>query len=441
MSRQEREILAIGAGPGNLGLAVALEELAPKELAGDTLIVEQHDNVLWQRGMLLPWTQSQVSFLKDLVTLRNPCSRFSFISYLHSVGRLDEFINLGSFLPYRMEISGYLSWVCGSLRHVRVEFGRRCVSVALREAHDGRVTGWLVRFADGGEIVCRTLVVGAGRDPNVPVELSLLPRRRVIHSTEFAARVAELDPDPPRRVVVIGGAQSAAEMLWAAHQRFPRAHCAIVMRSIGLNNYQSSKFTNELFYPSFVDEFYAARPEARDQLLREMHRTNYSGLAPQLLDALYREMYLERLTGTERLQMVTMTDVTDAAMDGEEVVLTLVDRKSGRARQLRCDVVLLGTGFVNRMPKLVRDLAAAVDLDEVTVDRNYRMSLPDRVAADCYLQGVNEATHGIADSLLSVLAMRAGEIVSDLLARRHPPGLHQPGSQQPAPATAGALEP
>ena len=441
MSRQEREILAIGAGPGNLGLAVALEELAPKELAGDTLIVEQHDNVLWQRGMLLPWTQSQVSFLKDLVTLRNPCSRFSFISYLHSVGRLDEFVNLGSFLPYRMEISGYLSWVCGSLRHVRVEFGHRCVSVALREAHDGRVTGWLVRFADGGEIVCRTLVIGAGRDANVPVEFALLPRRRVIHSTEFAARVAEFDPDPPRRVVVIGGAQSAAEMLWTAHQRFPRAHCAIVMRSIGLNNYQSSKFTNELFYPSFVDEFYAARPEARDQLLREMHRTNYSGLAPQLLDALYREMYLERLTGTERLQMVTMTDVTDAAMDGDEVVLTLVDRKSGRVRQLRCDVVLLGTGFVNRMPKLVRDLAAAVGVDEVTVDRNYRMSLPDWVAADCYLQGVNEATHGIADSLLSVLAMRASEIVSDLLARRHPPGPHQPGSQQPAPATAGALEP
>ena len=73
------ELLAIGAGPANLALAVALEELAP-ELAARTLIVEQHPDIAWQRGMLLPWAQSQVSFLKDLVTLRNPRSAFTFVN-------------------------------------------------------------------------------------------------------------------------------------------------------------------------------------------------------------------------------------------------------------------------------------------------------------------------------------------------------------------------
>jgi L-ornithine N5-oxygenase len=46
------------------------------------------------------------------------------------------------------------------------------------------------------------------------------------------------------------------------------------------------------------------------------------------------------------------------------------------------------------------------------------MRVPETVTAGCYLQGVNEATHGIADSLLSVLAARSGEIVADLSARR-----------------------
>ena len=78
MNRLEVEILAIGAGPGNLALAVALEELAP-ELARETVIVEQYEEVVWQRGMLLPWSQSQVSYLKDLVTLRNPQSKLSLI--------------------------------------------------------------------------------------------------------------------------------------------------------------------------------------------------------------------------------------------------------------------------------------------------------------------------------------------------------------------------
>ncbi|GGO10722.1 lysine/ornithine N-monooxygenase [Microbispora rosea subsp. aerata] len=427
MDRQEVEILAIGAGPANLALAVAVEELAGPELAAQTLIIEQHDDILWQRGMLLPWTQSQVSFLKDLVTLRNPRSEFSFLNYLHSIGRLDEFINLGSFTPYRLEISGYLQWVAESLRDVRIEYGKRCVSVDPVVSDDGGVHHWSVRTADGGQIICRTLVIGTGRDPHIPTEFGALPRNRIIHSTEYASRATALDPDGAHRILVVGGAQSAAEMFWAAYQGFPNAQVTMVMRSIGLNTYESSKFTNELFYPSFVDEFHAALPEAKEQLLREMHRTNYAGLAPGMLETLYREMYQQRLLGVERLHMITMTEVTGARLDGDEVVVSLTDRKTRRTRELRCDVVLLGTGFVRDMPKLIRELAAAAGVSGATVDRNYRMNLPPSYTAGCYLQGVNEATHGIADSLLSVLAIRAQEIVYDLLAHRKP---------APAPALA-----
>ena len=44
--------------------------------------------------------------------------------------------------------------------------------------------------------------------------------------------------------------------------------------------------------------------------------------------------------------------------------------------------------------------------------------MPGAAEAACYLQGMNEATHGIADSLLSVLAHRSQEITADLLAHR-----------------------
>ncbi|GAA2894917.1 lysine N(6)-hydroxylase/L-ornithine N(5)-oxygenase family protein [Streptosporangium fragile] len=413
MKHQEAELLALGAGPSNLALAVALEELEP-ELATRTLIVEQHENVAWQRGMLLPWTQSQVSFLKDLVTLRNPQSRFSFVNYLHSVGRLHEFVNLGSFTPYRMEISNYLLWVAESLTRVRIQYGRRCVAVDPVLSPGGRIERWTVRLADGSTISCRTLMIGAGRDPHVPEVFGTLPRERVIHSTEYSRGIARLDHDAPHRVVVIGGAQSAAEMLWATHQSMPNARCTMVMRSIGLNGYESSKFTNELFYASFVDEFYRSGPEARRQLLGEMHRTNYAGLSPGMLETLYRQIYLERLTGQERIRMITMADVSAARTEGDEIVLTLTDRKSGRRDELRCDVLLLGTGFDRRMPSLVRGLAAKAGLDEIDVGRFYKLALPAGSDAACYLQGVNEDTHGIADSLLSTLANRAEEIVGDL---------------------------
>ncbi|MER5643178.1 SidA/IucD/PvdA family monooxygenase [Streptosporangium sp. NPDC002524] len=413
MKHQEVELLALGAGPSNLALAVALEELAP-ELATETLIIEQHENVVWQRGMLLPWTQSQVSFLKDLVTLRNPQSRFSFVNHLHSVGRLSEFVNLGSFTPYRMEISNYLLWVAESLAQVRIEYDRRCVAVEPVLTDDGGVESWIVRLADGSTIGCRTLVVGAGRDAHVPEVFDTLPRERIIHSTEYSRKIAGLDHDAPHRVAVIGGAQSAAEMLWATHQNMPNARCTMVMRSIGLNGYESSKFTNELFYASFVDEFHRSRPDARRQLLGEMHRTNYAGLSPGLLENLYRQIYLERLTGQERIQMITMAEIAGARLEGDEIVLTLQDRKSGGYDELPCDVLLLGTGFDRRMPGLIRDLAARAGLGEIGVDRFYKLTLPAGSGASCYLQGVNEDTHGIADSLLSTLANRAEEIVDDI---------------------------
>jgi L-ornithine N5-oxygenase len=72
---------------------------------------------------------------------------------------------------------------------------------------------------------------------------------------------------------------------------------------------------------------------------------------------------------------------------------------------------------------MVRELAASVLLEEIAVTRNYRLQLPPTVQAGCYLQGVNEATHGMSDSLLSVLAVRSAEIVGDLLAHQQTPQL------------------
>jgi L-ornithine N5-oxygenase len=416
VNHRDVEVLAIGAGPSNLALAVALEELAP-DLAARALVVEQHDSVMWQRGMLLPWARSQVSFLKDLVTLRDPRSEFTFLNYLHTVGRLDQFVNLGTFQPYRTEVSDYLRWVAGSLTKVRIEYGRRVVAVE-PVWNDGSLGGWRTSFADGSALVCRHLVVGVGREPRVPDVFRALPGEHVVHSSRFQERIDRLDPSAVHRFAVVGGAQSAGEMLWETYQRFPRAECVMVTRSIGLKSYEHSRFANELYYPSFTGDFHAGAPEFRARTLDEMRRTNYSALDPELLNALYDELYRLRLSGSSRMRIVPMTDVVGAGTDGAGVVLTLADRRNGDETELPCDLVLLGTGFREEMPPLVRRMAEAVSREPVAVDRYYRMALPPSATATCHLQGVNEATHGIADSLLSVLGVRGEEIVTDLLKAR-----------------------
>jgi L-ornithine N5-oxygenase len=359
-----------------------------------------------------------VSCLKDLVTLRNPRSEFTFINYLHASGRLDQFVNLDTLRPYRIEISDYLNWVAASLKRVRIEYGCRCVDIQPVCCADVGIDGWQVHLADDTAIRCRDLVIGSGRDARIPRVFTGLPGPQVLHSSEYCAYPSQQDPWLPQRIAVVGGAQSAVELLWASHLRYPLAECTLITRSIALQSYEHSKFANEVYFPSFVDEFFAAPAHTRRQVLAEMHRTNYGAADPEILDTLYRQIYLERVTGSDRLRLRTMTEVVDARLDDDRVELGLVDRRTGVEERLLFDQVLLGTGYTNDMPALVRGLIDAVGMDEITVDRNYRLTMPWRDdAASVYLQGVNEATHGIADSLLSILAVRAGEITMDLTNR------------------------
>jgi L-ornithine N5-oxygenase len=409
----------IGAGPANLALAIAIEESGALQMADSTLMLEQYPDVKWQRSLLLPWARSQVSFLKDLVTLRNPQSRFSFLNYLYEQGQLDEFVNLSTFNPYRWQLSAYQQWVADNLEHVRIRFNARTERIDPRYAEDGSINGWTATLSNGDTVNCRDLVIGIGRDAHIPEVFRDLPVDRVVHSSQYSARVAQLAPDQPLlRPVVIGGAQSAAEMFMALHQDIPDCEPTMVVRSIGLQDYQTSKFVNELFFPSFVDEFYDMTPETRMQVLDEMHVTNYAGLAPPFLDELYWMLYQQKMLGQQRSVMRHMTEVVGARMDHDKIVLDLRDRKTGKIEPLRCDMVFLGTGYDSRMPAMVRDLADRVGLADINVSRRYRVDLTDSAWSAIYLQGVNEQTHGIADSLISVLAHRSRDITEDLLDRR-----------------------
>jgi L-ornithine N5-oxygenase len=391
------------------------------------MILEQYEDVKWQRNLLLPWTRSQVSYVKDLVTLRNPRSRFSFLNFLHERGELDQFVNLSTFNPFRWQLSAYQQWVADTLEHVHVRYGVRAERILPIHAEDGTMLGFAVPLANGDTILCRDLVFGAGRDPNVPAVFRDLPAGRVVHSTRYSGRIGEaLDlarPGRPLRPVVVGGAQSAAEMFMALHQDAPGSSPTMLLRSIGLKDYQTSRFVNELFYPSFVDDFFAMSDDVRAKVLDEMHLTNYAGLAPPFLEEIYTMIYRQKMLGQPVSTIRGLTEITGASMEslpggGAEVVLDVRDLKYDSVEQVRCDALFLGTGFDPRMPAMIRHLAELIELPEVTVTRRYRVDLGADTHGALYLQGVNEATHGISDSLISVLAQRSADIAADMLERR-----------------------
>ena len=77
------DIIGIGFGPANLSLAIALRDAMGDGPPRPSLrFIERQERFGWHRAMMLPGADMQISFVKDLVSLRDPTSPFSFLNYV-----------------------------------------------------------------------------------------------------------------------------------------------------------------------------------------------------------------------------------------------------------------------------------------------------------------------------------------------------------------------
>ncbi|AUS80719.1 L-lysine 6-monooxygenase [Actinoalloteichus sp. AHMU CJ021] len=424
---QVSDVVGVGFGPSNLALAVAIaehNETAPPKTRLRAQFLERQPVFGWHRGMLLPDTTLQVSFLKDLVTLRNPRSSFGFVSYLHDRNRLVDFVNHQSFFPSRREYHDYLEWVAGRFTG-SVHYGHEVVDVLpVNEGPD--VVAFDVVAAHGGvgatrRVRTRNVVLAPGLEPVLPQGIT--PSDRVWHSSELLHRldgVRELLPSRPR-FVVVGAGQSAAEVMAHLHDAFPTATVRSVCSRYGFAPADDSPFVNQLFDPAGVDEFFEAALPARENLLRTHAGTNYSAVDGGLINELYRRSYQERVAGEPRLLFERLSRVVATEEGDDEVSVAVRSLADGRVTNRRCDVVVLATGYRPRDAlRPLGELAALCKLDAngwPRVERDYRITTTETVRAGIYLQGGTEHSHGLSSTLLSNLAVRSGEITRALVSR------------------------
>src|SRR5690242_29241 len=126
MEHFDADVIGIGFGPSNIALAIALEELYPEITV---LFLEGRDTPGWQPGMLLSGSDIQHHPVRDLVTPRNPRSRYGFLNYLHEEGRLFDFLNLNLPYPLRKDYARYVAWAARQFDD-RVRYGHGVTGVA-----------------------------------------------------------------------------------------------------------------------------------------------------------------------------------------------------------------------------------------------------------------------------------------------------------------------
>ncbi|KAI0831322.1 lysine/ornithine N-monooxygenase [Trametes gibbosa] len=529
------DVIGLGFGPANVAIAGAIvEKWGPSENTPEhaslqqVLFIEKQPEFRWHPGMLLPNSRMQISFLKDLATLRSPQSPITFLAYLHSQGRLINFINRGSFTPTRKEYSDYLSWAADFVqkRGVQVRYGEEVVGVA---RHDDGTVEVRSRNVDTGEEFSRkskNIILSPGGTPKFPPALSVLaPHPRIIHSAYYLSAVDKFfasisQSSKPLRIAVIGAGQSSTEVLLDLYTRLNsrtvpsdcKHELEMIFRKGSLKPSDDTPFSNEIFDPESTDMMFGL-PSQRDRhaVLREYNPTNYSVVNMRTIDSLYEVMYHQKLlddikTRTGRAEDSDRTRITlrpytsiyaaeTASADhvepsiAESVRLTLHGIHTRAVSQSSYDAVFCGTGYdrdswmrliassnladylgvkstnielvadsepLDQGPLLlfadVEDagvispvssrstdgfstpptpatphsqhskLNLETQVSKVRISRSYRLlasqaSKSHTEAADeprIYLQGCTQSTHGLSESLLSILGVRAGLVVDEL---------------------------
>ncbi|MEQ4718032.1 SidA/IucD/PvdA family monooxygenase [Nonomuraea sp. B19D2] len=414
------DIAGVGFGPANLALAIALDEMDSAGRAVTARFFEAQERFGWHRGMLIEGATMQVPFLKDLVTMRNPTSRFSFLSFLHTRGRIVDFANTKTFFPLRTEFHEYLAWAAEQFEN--------CVSyqsevVGIRSATGpGDVEAVDVSVRVGGRDGtprthrARNVVIAAGGRPRMPEGLP--ESERIWHSSRLLDGAQAIAGSEPSSFVVLGSGQSAAEAVDYLHREFADAQVHSVHSRYGYSVADDSAFTNAIFNPEAVDHHFAASESVRRSLHAYHANTNYSVVDEGLISRLYQTSYLESVTGRRRLHFHKVSRLVEVTHAGDRLRVVIEFLPDGSTTTIEADALVCATGYLRADPgSLLGDLLPRCRRDgqgRLLLDRNRRVATDESVKCGIYVLGYGEHSHGLSETLLSLTAVRAGELAEVL---------------------------
>lgn len=236
------DIISVGFGPAALSIAIAMHD---RGLQPRVLFLEKQSEFGWHTGMLLPGTKMQISFIKDLATVRNPRSHFTFLNYLHQKDRLVHFTNLSTHTPFREEFNDYMKW-CASHFNDWVQYGREVVGVVpVRPqgpswpVESFKVVSRDTKSGQVREMSAKHVVVASGREPAVPTGLSLESENlsnTLVHSSAYLNVVPNSfrKTTEPYRFAVVGAGQSAVEIAEDLSGKYPNSKVSLITRGSAL---------------------------------------------------------------------------------------------------------------------------------------------------------------------------------------------------------------
>lgn len=407
MTEQPLDLAGIGIGPFNLSLAAQLD--AVDDL--DAQFFDRAPAFDWHPGMMLPDVALQTSFLKDLVTAVNPTSPWSFLAYLVAQKRFYEFLNAEFEAVPRQEFAQYLAWVAARLDSLH--FGTTIEAVRF-EDRSFRLEGART------DIHARNLALGIGLQPNLPFFAQKLDARDHVHSAQAAPI---LERTAGRRVAVIGGGQSGAEIVLALLNRGTDAPASVdwISRRPNFQPIDATPFTNELFTPGYVERFHEL-PDPRRRSTVARQKLAGDGISASTLQAIYRRLYVLRHLAGQPIaaRLMPHREVLDVERASGGYRLLMRNGFDGRIEVSHAELVVLATGYRYALPSCLDPIRARLVLDaegRPEIGADFSVAWDGPAAHRIFVLNAGLLSHGIAEPQLSLMAWRSGVIVNALAGR------------------------
>ncbi|MFB6222790.1 MAG: lysine N(6)-hydroxylase/L-ornithine N(5)-oxygenase family protein [Haloarcula sp.] len=413
-SDRVHDVVGVGLGPFNLGLAALLDGV---EETVDAVFLEREPDFDWHEGMLLEGTTLEVPFLADLVTLADPTNPHSYLNYLRETGRIYEFYFYETFQTPRREYNDYLGWVSESLDSCR--FSREVTEVRWNDEHEHYVV--VARHpetTDQFEYRAENLALGIGSRPQIPEPLQGQPEKDVFHTAHYRYnRERVMDAES---VTVVGSGQSAAEVFQDLLERQRDADYRLdwLTRSDGFFPMEYSKLGLQHFTPEYEQYVYDLPQAVKDDLIPNQDLL-YKGVDPgtsaEIYDLLYRRSIGDR---DPDVGLFAMTEVRDIADTGDAYALDCQQWQTEESFVHESEVVILGTGYERPMPDFLEPLEAAIswdDKDRFEVTEDHRLDID--VTGDIFLQNAELHTHGVGVPDLGLGCYRNTKFANRLVGR------------------------
>ena len=201
-----------------------------------------------------------------------------------------------------------------------------------------------------------------------------------------------------------------------------------------------------------MDSTYASNEAVREADIRLDRGTNYSVVRTELLEHLYSQLYEQQVAHDHRERYKTQNwsngqedvwmqhqilpyrsvtrieDIQDDATPSKSRLRLHIQNASGLhgdqtarlTENIDVDAVVVASGYIRDAHKEILNPCFHLKEKEEadwSVDRDYRVKFRNGSVAPeagVWLQGCCEESHGLSDTLLSILATRAGGIVDSI---------------------------